>query len=101
MNPYDVLGILPPTDDAAIRKRYLELVREFPPERHPERFAEINQAYVMIQNANQRLRYTLFPPIPDEKSPLEVTVNHCRRKKDRIPMSFDEMKLYLQRCAMD
>lgn len=101
MNPYDVLGIDPPADDAAVRARYLELVREFPPEQHPERFAEINRAYAMIQDDEQRLRHTLFPPLPEEKSPLEVTVNHLRKKKHRTPLNFDEMKHYLQKCAMD
>lgn len=101
MNPYDVLGIFPPTDDAAVRARYLTLVKKFPPEQHPERFAEINRAYEMIQDKEQRLRHTLFPPISEEKSPVSATADHLRRINRRVPLSSEEIKSYLQKCAMD
>ena len=38
-DPYGILGVPPGADEAAIRRRYLELVRQFPPDR--ERFAAI------------------------------------------------------------
>ena len=44
--PHQVLGVEPDADDETIRRRYLELVREFPPERNPEKFA--TGAYVKI-----------------------------------------------------
>jgi curved DNA-binding protein CbpA len=37
-DPYTVLGLPPDSDDDTIRRRYLELVRRFPPEHHPEKF---------------------------------------------------------------
>ena len=40
-DPYDVLGLPPDSDDEAIRRRYLELVRQFSPEHHPERFSAV------------------------------------------------------------
>ena len=45
MNPYETLGIKKQDDDTAVRTAYLELVRRYPPERHPEKFKEINAAY--------------------------------------------------------
>ena len=36
MDPYAALDLPADADDAAIRRRYLELVREFPPDHHPE-----------------------------------------------------------------
>ncbi len=33
LETYSVLGLKPNADDVAIRARYLELVRQFPPER--------------------------------------------------------------------
>jgi len=42
---YEILNILPDSDRREIRKRYKALVREFPPEKHPEKFAEISAAY--------------------------------------------------------
>ena len=44
-DPYSLLGIEPDADDETIRRRYLELVRQFPPEHHPEKFAAVRAAY--------------------------------------------------------
>ena len=38
-DPYETLGLSPDAGESEIRRRYLELVREFPPDRAPERFA--------------------------------------------------------------
>ena len=43
-DPYEVLGIDDDADDEAIRRRYLELVKRFPPEHHPEKFAAVRAA---------------------------------------------------------
>ena len=59
-DPYQVLGLPPDSDDEAIRRRYLELVRQFSPERHPERFAAVRQAYESLRDLNTRLRHRLF-----------------------------------------
>ena len=34
-DPYAILGLSDDADDDAIRRRYLELVKRFPPEHHP------------------------------------------------------------------
>ena len=44
-DPYEILGVSRSSSEADIRRRYLELVRQYPPDRHPERFKEIHQAY--------------------------------------------------------
>jgi len=38
-DPFTVLGVDDAADDAEIRRRYLALVRDFPPDRAPERSA--------------------------------------------------------------
>ena len=38
-DPYEVFGLPDDSDDEAIRRRYLELVRQYPPEHQPQRFA--------------------------------------------------------------
>ena len=48
-DPYQELGLSAASDDNAIRRRYLELVREFPPERYPEKFAAIRAAYESLR----------------------------------------------------
>jgi curved DNA-binding protein CbpA len=58
-SPYEVLNLDPAASEEQIRKRYLELVREFPPERAPERFGEIRQAYDELRNPITRMRKRL------------------------------------------
>jgi curved DNA-binding protein CbpA len=59
-NAYEVLGVSPTADEAEIRNRYLQLVREFPPDRAPERFAEIRAAFDELRNPLVQLERKLF-----------------------------------------
>ena len=43
-DPYDVLGLPADADDDAIRRKYLELVRQFTPDQNPEKFAQVRSA---------------------------------------------------------
>ena len=47
-------------DDAQIRQRYLELVRKFPPDRAPERFAEIREAFDSLKDPLAQLDRHIF-----------------------------------------
>jgi DnaJ-class molecular chaperone len=61
MNPYGVLGIPEGIDDdEAIRNAWLEGVRRFPPEKAPEQFATIREAYEMIRDRESRFRLHTF-----------------------------------------
>ena len=44
-DPFAVLGLAASASLDDVRRRYLELTRQFTPERDPERFAEIRAAY--------------------------------------------------------
>jgi len=57
---WSVLNLNPSASDDAIRRRYLELVREFSPERNPERFSEIRKAYDELRDPVGRVRRQLF-----------------------------------------
>ena len=59
-DPYAVLGIPPESDDDTIRKRYLELVKQYSPEQHPQRFAAIRAAYDVVRELNRRVAFQLF-----------------------------------------
>ena len=60
VDPYATLEISPQADEREIRDRYLELVRQFPPDRAPERFASIRAAYEQLRDPAVRLRSLLF-----------------------------------------
>jgi len=62
-DPYHVLGLPPDAEPDAIRVRYLELVRQFSPEREPERFAEIREAFDKLRDPVLVLKNRLFRPL--------------------------------------
>ncbi len=68
-DPYVVLGVERTSDEAAIKRAYFRLVREYPPEREPEKFQELRAAYDQVKTAEARSQTDLFllqppPPLP-------------------------------------
>jgi curved DNA-binding protein CbpA len=68
-DPYAVLGVERTSDEATIKRAYFRLVREYPPEREPERFQLIRAAYDQVKTAEARSQTDLFllqppPPMP-------------------------------------
>ena len=59
-DPYHVLGLPADSDDEQIRRRYLELVKQFSPEHHPEKFAAVRAAYESLRDLTTRVRHRLF-----------------------------------------
>ncbi len=60
MNPYEILKIPLDADDRIIKQAYLQQVKQYPPEREPEQFKCIKEAYDMIKDEYNRLNYHLF-----------------------------------------
>ena len=58
--PFLVLEVGPDAGDDDVKRRYLALVRQFSPERDPERFQEIRAAYEAIRDRRGRLRVRLL-----------------------------------------
>ncbi len=68
-DPFLLLGVPETADDTAIKQAYLRKVKEFPPDRAPERFQSIRTAFETIQTRRARVRYRLFRtelPAPSE-----------------------------------
>ena len=59
-DPFSVLGVAEDASDAEIRRRYLALVREHPPDRAPEQFQEYRAAYEALSDGRKRLEATLL-----------------------------------------
>ena len=85
-DPYAVLGLPPDSDDEAIRRRYLALVRQYTPEHHPEKFAAIRQAYESLKDLTTRLRHRLFEA--GEKETVDALVEdlECRSPRRRVSL---------------
>jgi curved DNA-binding protein CbpA len=86
VDPYAVLGLPADSDDEAIRRRYLELVRQFSPEQHPERFAAVRQAYESLRDLNTRLRYRLFEAGKNETVEAIIEELACRSTRRRVSL---------------
>src|SRR6516162_2548324 len=85
-DPYQILELPPDSDDEAIRRRYLELVRRFSPERYPEKFAAIRTAYESLRDLNTRLRYRLFEAGKNETVDALIEEITCGKPRRRIPL---------------
>ena len=86
-DPYDTLGLAADADDDAIRRRYLELVRQFPPEQAPERFAAVRAAYEQLHDRDTRLRYRLFEAGRSDTIEALIEEAACRTTRRRIGLS--------------
>jgi curved DNA-binding protein CbpA len=85
-DPYQVLGLPPEADDETIRRRYLELVRQFSPEQHPEKFAAVRGAYEQLRDQNTRLRHRLFEAGKRETVDAIIEEVTCRRARRRVSL---------------
>ncbi len=84
-SPYELLAIQPSATPEDIRKAYLLKVREFPPERDPEGFKRIRQAYGLLKDAEARRKMdlTLFLRTSGLEAGLEepTDLNYLCRKR--------------------
>jgi curved DNA-binding protein CbpA len=85
-DPYQILELPPDSDDEAIRRRYLELVRRFSPERHPEKFAAVRSAYERLRDLDTRLSYRLFEAGKNETVDALIEEITCGQPRRRIPL---------------
>ena len=99
MDSYDILNVSRDSDDIVIRKAYLALVLEYPPERDQKRFTQINEAYQKIKTKEMRIKKRLFDMDFPFDSPFGAVTNHVINKKNRQPMQSQVMKEFLQECA--
>lgn len=53
-DPYQVLGLDPGVGESTIKRAYLQLVRQHPPEQQPEEFKRIRAAYEQLKDARAR-----------------------------------------------
>jgi len=65
-NYYEVLQIEESAGEKEIKKAYIKLLRTYPPEKCPEEFKEIREAYEILNNAKTRAEYDVFSKYKDE-----------------------------------
>jgi curved DNA-binding protein CbpA len=86
-DPYEVMGLAANAGETEIRQRYLELVREFPPDRAPERFTAIHAAYASLRDPALRLEAQIFSIDPGIDSIESIAADLRARLRDtRLPL---------------
>lgn len=89
-SPFEVLGLTTDADEATVRARYLELVRQHPPERDPDRFREIRAAYEAASDPLNLAELLLNDPTEDApawSSVLAVEEQHPPRLNPNFLLS--------------
>ena len=84
-DPWTVLNLDPSADEATIRRRYLELVRENPPDHNPVRFNEIREAYDLARDPTRRLEALLFGVRDDDHMDGIIATMQGRLVATRLP----------------
>jgi curved DNA-binding protein CbpA len=86
-DPYEIFGLTADAGEAEIRQRYLELVRQFPPDQAPERFAAVHTAYEALRDPTRRLHDQIFLFETKTDSFEALTADLRKRLRDvRLPV---------------
>ncbi len=64
MDPTEVLGVSSTATDDEIRAAYLLKIAEYPPDRSPEQFERVRDAYEALRDPRRRIRHRLFAADP-------------------------------------
>lgn len=57
---YKVLGLRSNSRQERVKEKYIELVKQYPPEQHPEEFEKIRRAYEVLRDPVERKKYNLM-----------------------------------------
>ena len=90
-DPYEVLGIDASASPDDIRHAYFRLVRQYPPEAHPEEFKRIRSAYETLRSPLRRASWTLAA---FDESVAEIDLGLIARATDGEP-DFDPVAVLL------
>lgn len=84
-SPFEVLELAPGANEAQVRKQYLSLVRRHSPDRDPEKFKQIRQAYERLCDPITRWNIELFEVLD---VPVDQAYGKVRKslRERRIPM---------------
>jgi curved DNA-binding protein CbpA len=74
-DPLVVLGVRADAGDAEIRSAYLRKVKQFPPDRSPEEFERVRDAYDVLRDRRRRVAHFLFSI--DPSAPLDSLLENA------------------------
>ena len=84
-DPYVVLGISSYATEEEIRQRYLELIKQHPPERDADRFRQIQAAFHAANDPLTMARQLLVPPAESPTKWSDVLAEQTRHPPELTP----------------
>ncbi|QDU61948.1 Chaperone protein DnaJ [Planctomycetes bacterium Pan216] len=87
-DPFMTLGLPRIASEEQIRSRYLELVKQFPPEREPQKFREIRAAYEAVRDPLLIAERLLEPPDDDEAPQWEDAIEEQKEVPPKMTPAF-------------
>lgn len=99
MNPFLVLDVPLDASDADVRAAYQSLLRRFPPERRPEQFQIIQEAYQALRTQRDRWHWRLRHLGSGHDGPLEALENFARLPGRIRPPGAAVFQSFLRSCA--
>jgi DnaJ-class molecular chaperone len=100
MYPFLVLDLPHDTSDQQTAERYQQLVSQYPPDRAPETFVAIRQAYEAIKDERARLQTRLFD-FDAKGGSLRQNVLPLVSTETRRRLSAAELSELLRRVNLD
>ena len=80
--PQKILGVPDDAGTAEIRAAYLNKIKEFPPERCPEEFERVRDAYKILSDPRRRARVMLQSANPE--APLVTLLDNQKQSRQFV-----------------
>lgn len=79
-DPYKILAVESGSGEKEIRSAYLKKIKEFPPDRSPEEFQRIRDAYEILRDPRRRATVQLRSIDPE--APLAALLDGQKKKRE-------------------
>lgn len=83
VDPHSILGVKLDASPDDVRKSYLNLVRQFPPDRDADKFREIHTAYQMLSDPLMQAEALLTPHL--DRPDLSAIISAAEKVRPRLP----------------
>lgn len=93
-NYYKILGTRSNISQERIKEKYIEKLRMFPPETHPEEFEEIRRAYETLRDPKKRKQYDMMRKYGDKIESIMEEVAFLMRQGD-----FEKAEILIKHAA--
>lgn len=88
VEPYRTLGVTPSATPEEIRARYLELIKQYPPEHASGKFSEIQAAYKFVIDPLNIAKRIIHQVLPSEDITLESILESQKEKPPKMSAQF-------------